>query len=178
MTIGNVYLTGFMGAGKSSIAPLLARMMALKCIDLDQAVVTKYKRSICEWFAIEGEAAFRQAEQQCLLQYSCGFVVALGGGAFINPMVRHHIACTGLSVYVDWPLDVLIDRIFADHDRPLVTTRSEISDMYRKRDKIYRCADVVWKSQPPHLLSARATARSINAMLRHHYLFSSGKGKP
>src|SRR5512143_1730792 len=80
----NVYLVGFMGAGKTCVGRRLAEMLSCGFIDLDDRIEENAGRSIRDIFARQGEPFFRTLETEELDQVSAlsGQVVALGGGAF------------------------------------------------------------------------------------------------
>jgi shikimate kinase / 3-dehydroquinate synthase len=85
-------LIGFMGAGKSSLACLLASARGVAPLDSDALLIERFGHSIAEEFSARGEDSFRAAESEvvCSLLSSAGprDVVALGGGAVLSPAVR------------------------------------------------------------------------------------------
>ncbi len=89
-----MYLTGFMGTGKSTVGPALARRLKRPFVDLDAAVEKAAGRSVAELFAREGEAGFRRRERAALARASrrAGAVVALGGGTLLDARNRELVA--------------------------------------------------------------------------------------
>jgi shikimate kinase / 3-dehydroquinate synthase len=81
--LNNVVLVGFMGSGKSTVGPHLAKRLARPFVDLDDVIAADAGRSVSEIFSTEGEAGFRERESRCLQRAleRDGFVVAVGGGA-------------------------------------------------------------------------------------------------
>lgn len=157
----SIYLVGFMGAGKSVVGGRLARALDWPFVDLDGLVAATEGRSIAAIFEQEGEAAFREMEEAALATLSPPAVVALGGGAFITPGVRSRVARTGIAVFLDWPLEILIGRISGDPRRPLAGDPLALKALFERRFPIYRRADIHWRSQPPHRESADQVAATI-----------------
>lgn len=85
-----IYLTGFMGAGKSAVGKELARLLRRPFIDLDLSIANAAGSSVASLFARRGEEAFRALERKALLRAARrpGVVVALGGGALLDPRNR------------------------------------------------------------------------------------------
>jgi len=81
--MNNVVLVGFMGSGKSTVGPHLARRLERPFVDLDDVIEADAGRSVAEIFSSEGEAGFRERESRCLQRAleRAGSVVAVGGGA-------------------------------------------------------------------------------------------------
>ncbi len=102
----NIYLVGFMGAGKSAVGRAVARRLARDFVDLDAAVEGRLGMAIPEIFSTRGEAGFRAAETE-ELERTTGrdrLVVATGGGAFSNAANRRLIERSGgTSVFLDVP---------------------------------------------------------------------------
>ena len=82
----NIYLTGFMGTGKSSVAAFLSSLTGLETAEMDALIVAQEGRSIAEIFDSEGEEAFRGIESALLrkLAETGGFIVSCGGGAVLR----------------------------------------------------------------------------------------------
>jgi len=119
----NLYLVGFMGAGKSTLGAALAQLLFRRHVDTDVLVEQRAGRCVADIFAAQGEAAFRELESQTLAEISQekSLVVSLGGGTVLSPENWKFICQTGKSVYLDWPTEVLLARILTDQARPLVT---------------------------------------------------------
>ena len=122
-----VFLVGFMGCGKSTKAKQLANRLNCPVIDLDAVIVAQQGKTIAEYFAENGEAAFRKLESDTLKGYdypeTC--VVATGGGlpCFFDNM--DWMNKNGITVFIDTPVKVLADRLInARVERPLVKGKS------------------------------------------------------
>ena len=142
MRTDKVYLVGFMGAGKTTLARALGARLDWRVEDVDERIETREGRAISNIFAREGEAYFRDVERQVLLDLLPvrHAVVATGGGTFADPENRALINRDGLSVWLDVPLSSLIDRVPSDGRRPLAADRPRFEHLYQTRRAAYRQA--------------------------------------
>jgi shikimate kinase len=134
-----VYLVGFMGAGKSSVARALARRLDWRAVDVDELVEQREHLPVATIFSRHGEAYFRAAERAVLLEQAATrhLVIATGGGTFVDPQNRAFIKSDGVSVWLDVPLERLIARVPADGRRPLASDRAEFERLYGVRRAAY-----------------------------------------
>lgn len=139
-----IFLVGFMGAGKSTVGPLLARILEWDFLDLDLQIEREQGRTIREIFETEGEPAFRNLETEALnrLAARSRLVVAVGGGAFMQATNREIIARLGTSVFLDCPLPVILARCPADGSRPLLQSFDRARELYALRLPVYRQSDI------------------------------------
>ena len=139
-----VYLVGFMGCGKTSVGGRLARRLGWSFIDLDAAIEERAGESIRRIFSVRGESCFREIEREELRRVSRlhAVVVALGGGAFCTEENRRIVESTGLSVWLDAPMEVLLARCAVDDTRPLFTTAEELAALLKRRIPFYEKADI------------------------------------
>jgi shikimate kinase len=139
----NIYLVGFMGAGKTSVAAALARLTGAAAIDLDGLVETAADLPVVEIFRRHGEPHFRLLELQCLREVAGrgGQVVALGGGTFSQPEAAALVQGSGVAVWLDCPLDELVRRCVSLHaPRPLARSEADFRALYAARLPHYRLA--------------------------------------
>ena len=139
--MSNLYLVGFMGAGKSSTSRLLARSLNRPFVDLDVHIEETVGMAIPEIFEVQGEEAFRRYELEALTWTTRvgDLVVATGGGAAcdaVNRDIMH--SAGGRSVFLDVPWAVLAARLGQDHgDRPMFTTEDDAKRLYQVRRRHY-----------------------------------------
>ena len=142
-----IYLVGFMGCGKSTVGRLLAERLGWTFADLDEEIERRSGVSIAEIFERQGEARFREMESQALAeqlrlaQLGGARVIALGGGAFVEPRNRERISSDGVSIWLECPVEILWQRVEAESQRPLARDRGEFERLYRDRIPHYQGAD-------------------------------------
>jgi shikimate kinase len=134
-----LYLVGFMGAGKTSVARALARRLDWRTLDVDELIEEREHQTVAAIFSKQGESYFRAAERAVLLELLSRrhLVVATGGGTFADPENRALINADGLSIWLDVPIDTLIARVPSDGRRPLAADRAEFERLYQVRRTLY-----------------------------------------
>src|SRR5437660_1222425 len=122
----SIFLTGFMGSGKTTLGKILANRLQWEFIDLDELIIERAGRSIPEIFSEFGEAHFRLLEREALrsLAARSPAVVALGGGVFVSDENRALVAEQGISIWLDCDLDEILKRLGNDKTRPLYSGKS------------------------------------------------------
>lgn len=121
---GPVFVYGPPSSGKSTTGRLLAQALDVPFIDLDETIATESRMSIPEIFELEGEAGFRAREAAALQSVLTGGekVVALGGGALVDPDNRRMVESAGPVLLLNATLEALLERLPDDSDeRPLLT---------------------------------------------------------
>jgi shikimate kinase len=133
-----------MAAGKTSVARALARRLDWRAVDVDDLIEARERMKVSEIFARHGEPYFRAAERAVLLDQVAPrhLVVATGGGTFVDPQNRAAINRDGVSVWLDAPLDRIVDRLPSDGRRPLAADRTELERLYHARRAAYALAHV------------------------------------
>jgi shikimate kinase / 3-dehydroquinate synthase len=139
-------LVGFMGAGKTTLAPLVAERLGRRSVDCDRLLEGRVQLKLDELFATTGELEFRIAEAGIVvgaLESSPDAVIALGGGAIKSPTVRAALRDNALTVLVEVDLDTAWERVEGS-DRPLAKDRAQFRALYEERLPLYReTADAV-----------------------------------
>ena len=147
-----VFLIGYRGSGKTTVARLLAERLGWQWLDADEVLESRHGRSIRQIFAEEGEAGFRDKEAD-LLEEFCRYrehVVATGGGIILRERNRQLLTEAGYVVWLTADAATLWQRIGADAStkdkRPNLTVGglAEVGQLLREREPHYRtCANLV-----------------------------------
>lgn len=146
--MSHVFLVGFMGAGKSTVARLVAGMLDRPCIDLDSEIEASAGRSVREIFEDAGEEAFREIESAQLTALTAAgpSIVACGGGVVVRAENRAALKQMGLVVYLKVSAGETLARVGADDTRPLLSRRGgaiAATDLLEARESLYTAvADV------------------------------------
>jgi shikimate kinase len=141
-----IYLTGFMGSGKSTVGKLLARLLGRTFIDLDEVIVKESGMTIPEIFQRNGEDAFRAIEKNVAARFTREkWVVALGGGTLVNPETRELLVDNGTVVFLRAKPATLAARLRGQSShRPLLTgsetLEQRVTSLLKSRDQVYSCA--------------------------------------
>jgi shikimate kinase len=157
--IDKIYLVGFMAAGKTTVARLLAARLGWRAEDIDELIEARERLTVADVFAKYGEPYFRAAEREILLRLVLPLrhtVVATGGGTFMDPENEMAINLDGASVWLDVPLEAVIARLPSDGRRPLSTDRAQIERLFLMRRAAYSRAHLrVDATVPPEEIAER-----------------------
>lgn len=147
----SIILIGFMGAGKSSLAPLLAKRWQWRCVDTDLFIEQRFRKSIGALFSLWGQEVFRLRERMVLEELSgmSELVLSTGGGLPAYSDNMKLLKEMGLVVYLDYPEEVLVERLrYRRANRPLIRElgeaelRSFISKALEGRRPFYEKAHI------------------------------------
>ncbi|HTE34108.1 MAG TPA: shikimate kinase [Chryseolinea sp.] len=150
-----IYLVGMPGSGKSTIGKQLSQKLQTDFVDLDQEIEAKAGRTVDKIFSEMGEDHFRVIESQLLQEWAGrekSFIMATGGGTpcFYNGMDT--INQTGISIFIDEPVEVLVTRLKSKKDRPLLVAadiaalKEKLQSMHTARLKFYQMAHITVRS--------------------------------
>jgi|SRR6478672_3798978 len=141
--MGNIFLIGLMGAGKTTVGRALAKRLNKQFIDSDHEIEARTGASIPLIFEIEGEASFREREAEVIrdLTQRTDIVLATGGGAVLRPENREYLKTRGTVIYLRASVSSILQRTTHDKNRPLLQTadpRQRIEQLSREREPFYQ----------------------------------------
>ena len=137
-------LVGLPGCGKSTIARYLAKRWSIPFVDVDVAIEERIGCTIREFFAKQGEAMFREVEQEVLadlLSRPEKMVIATGGGAVLKAENRQQLIMNAQVVYLSSSPHELARRLQRDTQRPLLQVSNPLQkmlDLFAVRDPLYK----------------------------------------
>ena len=164
-----VALVGMMGSGKSAIGKVIASILDVPFVDADVEIEKAAKLSIPEIFERHGEKFFRDKEGQVIerLLKDKPFILATGGGAFINDNIRTSIKNHSVSVWLNADVETLWKRVKHKSTRPLIRTgnpKKTLINIYKERIETYSLADLIIESNGTSSLEKMAN-RVITSLL-------------
>jgi shikimate kinase len=142
-----IFLTGFMGCGKTTVGRALADELGWTFSDLDQEIEAREKTTIAQIFDARGEAAFRELETAVLkervrsVQLGRPQVIALGGGAFLSEENFELVSNNGVSVWLDCKFTHIGRRIAGQAHRPLARDPEQLRSLFETRRDSYSRSD-------------------------------------
>lgn len=145
-----IFLTGYMGAGKTTLGKAFAKAMELQFIDLDWYIESRFHKTIREIFAERGEDGFRQLERNMLHEVGefDDVVISVGGGTpcFFDNM--DYMNAQGQTVFLDVSIDVLFRRLkIGKAKRPLLKDKTD--------DELLTFIQQALEQRAPYYLQAR-----------------------
>ena len=169
--LGNIYLVGLMGAGKTSVGRYLAKHLGKTFYDCDHEIERRTGVKIPVIFEIEGEAGFRARESSVLGELTGlqNIVLATGGGAVINDANRRLLSDNGTVVYLRASPADLWQRTRNDRNRPLLQTAdplAKLEELFAARDPLYR--EVAAVIEDTGSQSVRSLAQRLEQRLQEH----------
>jgi shikimate kinase len=161
--IRRVVLTGFMGSGKSTVGPLIAKRLGWRFLDADEVLEAEAGCTIAEIFARHGEPHFRDLEHSVIarLVATDNLVLALGGGAIERADTRNLLLNTSgaLLVHLEVQLATTLTRCSGtEATRPILADHPNLAARYERRLPLYRAAHV---SIPVDALTPEQVASSV-----------------
>lgn len=129
--MNNIYLIGFMGAGKSAVSKTLHKMTGFDMVDTDQRIEKKEQMEISEIFKTKGEAYFRKVERECVAELTNekNKIVACGGGVATIEENQKEIKKGGLVIYLSASPETILERVKRNNKRPLLEGKKTIKDI-------------------------------------------------
>ncbi len=165
-----VVLVGLMGAGKTRVGGVLARLLQIPFVDSDLEVERVAGMAVSDVFELYGESAFRDCEAKVIARLLRGQVqvIATGGGAFMNEATRALVKKDAISIWLRADVDVLLERTAHSGRRPLLQTddpRAVLQRLVDMRYPVYAQADITVDSGAQ---SPQDMAKHLVDILRAH----------
>jgi len=144
----NIFLVGFMGAGKSTVGKILAEKTGYRYCDADKFIENRTGTTITQIFADHGEKYFRDLESESMESLSTKEkqVIATGGGVVQRDRNWDAMNSGGITVYLKAPIEVIWERIKDSKDRPLLQVENPLEtarELLNKRTPLYEKADLI-----------------------------------
>jgi shikimate kinase len=151
-----IYLAGFMGAGKSTIGPILANTLGWEFYDLDRVIELKLNKKIKDIFNDDGEKYFRDIETFTLKDLSVGkdAIIALGGGTITIDANMEILKKTGKIIYLKTSPEKVYQRLKNKRDRPILLKENgdnlsrdeflaKVNALFESRKHFYDQSDII-----------------------------------
>lgn len=141
----NIFLIGFMGAGKSTIAKNLQKALNMKVVEMDARIVEEQGMTINDIFAKYGESHFRDIESQLILTLGDegDTIVSCGGGVVVRPENTEYMKKNGTVVFLSAKPETIYERVKDSTDRPILNGNMNveyIAGLMEKRRALYEAA--------------------------------------
>lgn len=148
----NIYLVGFMGVGKSTVARKVAHKLGLQFIDSDRAIEKNVGQSINDIFAKQGEEHFRKLERAFIESghSKSGCVIACGGGLPIEDGIMDLLKSQGVVIGLFARSETILERTDRRENRPMLHVENKeerINELLKKRQDTYKEADYLFFSE-------------------------------
>ena len=142
-----IYLTGFMASGKTTVGRLLAERLGWHFVDLDEEIEAAEAMTIAQIFETRGEKEFRRLEHAAMrarvkaIEGGRPTVMALGGGAFVQPENYALVENNGITIWLDCPFATVRSRVEQTYHRPLARDLERMARLFEERREGYARAD-------------------------------------
>ena len=163
-----IYIIGYMGCGKTTIARELSDTLRLPYLDTDKEIQKQTKFTINEIFKIFDEIQFRKIEKEILTSITGNKIVSTGGGLPIYSDNMKYIKKNGISIYLKTPIQILYNRLKNNLDnRPLINNINShlkifIKKQVRQREYYYKQANHIVETKDK---SKEEILREINSLV-------------
>jgi shikimate kinase len=138
-----LYLAGFMASGKTTAGRVLAAELGWRFADIDSEIEQQEGMPVSQIFRERGESVFRDLETAAIRRYvlrvqsGAPWVIALGGGAFIQQSNWQVLENNGITIWLDCPLERIRQRLVNDTMRPLAADRHRLAQLFEERRPLY-----------------------------------------
>lgn len=144
----HVVLVGMMGVGKTTIGRLVAQRLHRPFVDIDALIEATEGQPISSIFATKGEPYFRQREMETIrkVMNDPASVVSIGGGAYVNPVIRYLLKDPAVTFYLQANVETLLQRVGDGSTRPLLTQNGgnpaeRLRTILQEREPVYILAN-------------------------------------
>jgi shikimate kinase len=167
-----IVLIGLMGAGKTHVGRKLAVALDVPYTDIDTVIVEEEGASIASLFETKGEPYFRDVERKTIKRFLSGDVGILspGGGAVMTPDTADLIWDKALSIWLCAGIDVLVERVSRNADRPLLkqgNPREILQNLMEKRGPVYARASISVNSESSDVnITVQKVLNALDAYLK------------
>lgn len=180
-----IYLTGFMGSGKSTIGPILANTLGYEFADVDRVVEQRMGKSVREIFAEDGEKVFRAQERQVLEELSARehHIVSLGGGSIADERNFELVKRSGILIYLYSSQEHLLKRLQHKTDRPsLIDADGDLLPIEQLRERV----KLLYEARAPlyaqaHLIihtDDQRVGKAVDEIVKKLSAYTKAKGHP
>jgi shikimate kinase len=177
----NLYLVGFMGTGKTTVARAVGQRIGFQVLDSDHEIERLRGKTIPDIFAQDGEPAFRALEREFIERGHPAerTVIACGGGLVVQPMMLELLKSKGVVVCLHASLETILARTARHRNRPLLDVENpeeRVRTLYAAREPVYKRSGTVilTDSRPLHDIVAHV----IRAWRRDAMDFARNKENP
>ncbi len=145
----NIFLIGFMGCGKSTVAACLQEQYEMQVIEMDQVIAESQEMSIPDIFEKRGEAYFRDLETALLNEMKTrgGQVVSCGGGVVLREENVDIMKESGTVVLLTAKPETILKRVMEDDGRPILKGKKTVEEIEKlmevRREKYEKAADFI-----------------------------------
>ena len=136
----NIYLTGMMGSGKTTIGKTLSKSIKYPFFDLDKKIEHYAGKSINKLFAQDGEKYFRKIESKILQKNIPRSIIACGGGIITIKTNCDYIMKNGTVIFLYTTIEQLSNRLKETTDRPLLNNGDlfqNLQNLWKSRIRLY-----------------------------------------
>ena len=135
-----------MGVGKTTVGKALSEHLSMEFLDVDTIIEKKLNLTVQKIFEKNGEAFFREVEEEVTLQTlkDKNKIISLGGGAFMNPKIRDCVISNTKSYWLYLDLNLLEKRLINSRKRPLLINKNirlDLEKIYNERKGTYSLAN-------------------------------------
>ena len=161
-----VFIIGFMGAGKTTVAKKISESIGIPFFDTDAMIEEITGMSVSSIFLTWGEKYFRRMERDVIHQLMAdrsSFVAALGGGSICQPDIMDWLNRVGKTVWLNTPWPIIEKRLQLDTTRPLLqnTTPQDWRNLWEERMKFYQKSKIEY-ADAEALFTSLSTSLSSN----------------